>query len=355
MGPTLRPGDRIETLQAVPARFVQLSTSSSHEVSRLIEAVETQRAARRQHWTALPNGTQVQVFGGILFKEGDDVKECPHSQDRATCARCRISDVVGAIRGDRELAGELATICRPYIRATDRFDIKLASSGCKCAVSSHSVQPVVKKSSQLARLEQFQCAQRQARECRMYLPVGQLVELDGRSLSGNFFNGQAAIICDPFDQDQRCYTVRLKRSDQELRTQQDHGQALMAEQFGVNDLFNFNLEQMRELWLNFGLSTHGLRTPDAFIEQAMTFLPEVRPEPIIIPAACVSPIIGDAEEVLALVERHTQGLQNDLGTSSLQPSQPGGGYYNVCKKCGDPILGTVIRRGSEVYHYGCTS
>merc|ERR1712139_279766 len=88
---------------------------------------------------------------------------------------------------------------------------------------------------------------------------------------------------------------------------------LMAEQYGVDDLLSMDVEMMRDLWSNFGLSCHGLDTPDAFIEQGLTFLPEVRPEALKFRVGCVHPIITDAEEVLHLEERQAQASQEGVG------------------------------------------
>eukprot|EP00930_Biecheleria_cincta_P077041 TRINITY_DN64280_c0_g1_i1.p1 TRINITY_DN64280_c0_g1~~TRINITY_DN64280_c0_g1_i1.p1 ORF type:complete len:801 (-),score=128.95 TRINITY_DN64280_c0_g1_i1:103-2451(-) len=309
--PSLMPGERIHTLKGVPARFLQLAATSHGEVSRVVEAVETQRSARRRRWTALPEGTKVQVFGEILFQEGDDDKLCVHSQDRATCTRCRLGDVVTAIRGDRMLRGELATVAGPYVVATERFTVKRSASetGCLCEVAAAGVQPLTTKPQELAVLEQFQQAQERARSLRLDLPIGQLVELSGATVSGEAKRGQLATTTALFDSTQRQYTVRpWSPKDRGKHSVRESGRARMAERYGVSDLLAMSLDQMRQLWCEFDLPHRSLTSPDAFVEEAMSFLPEVAPAPLIVSADCLHPIISDAEDVITLEMRHNRAF-----------------------------------------------
>jgi hypothetical protein len=304
----LKPGERVEDLRGMPARFLQLATGSVAEVAFAVEAVEVQRSARRTHWTALPIGTKVQVFAQVLLYQGDEVKNCPHSQDRATCTRCKIRDTLEAMKGNRELRGDVATVTGPYIGATSSYQVTLDSDSSVFVVPSRRTKPIVTKPLQLGRLEQFHAAQQEARKLRLNLPVGQLVELDGRSEAGEGFSGQLATIEEPFDHDARTYIVRLRRGDGKSKSQIKQSQEMMAEQLGIVDLLTMNIVQLRELWSNHGLSCRGLHTPDAFIDQALEFLPEVKPAKLSFRVGCVHPIIADAEDVLSLQERQARVL-----------------------------------------------
>lgn len=327
---TLKPGEWIESLQGVPARFVQLAAVDMHEVARLVEAVETQRAARRQRWTALPRGTKVQVSGRILPEGPDETKTCPHvlpghpSKDRTTCSRCMITDSFEALGATRELRGEIATVVGPYIEAFDSFEVALTSDGSTCKVSSWIVQPLVTKPPELASLQQFQSAQQKARSIVLNLPVGQIVELCGISDSGVKYHGQLATISGPFDRMQRSYTVQLVQKHEDAQTQEQRGKASMAAQYGVNDLLGLSLQEMHQLWSSFELSRRGLHTPDAFIEDAISFLPEVRPSILTFRACCLRPVIQDAAEVIVLEERHLQELESSRHPQDAQESEEQG-------------------------------
>merc|ERR1712039_53674 len=121
------------------------------------------------------------------------------------------------------------------------------------------------------------------------------VELSGAAENGVDHTGRLGNISSPFEPSSHCYTVKIKSEGKV-----EDGRTLMAEEYGVDDLFSMSQKQMEGLWQQFGLSCKGLRGPDAFIEQAMTFLPPVRPDPVIFSARVVHPVIFDAQDVLLL-------------------------------------------------------
>lgn len=375
--PVLTPGDRIEVLQRVPARFVQVCPSSV-DFGQVLETIEAQREAAGTAWTAFPKGQDVLITGWMTLLEDANTSQtshCPHFSTPDACATCRLT-------GSRSREHQLVSTAEPrqagfdvedqpaciegrFLSACNTVDVRLnAPGGALYSVQTSCVKPSIQTAHELISLIRFQEAHTEARRLYLDLPIGQLVEILDEGLAISHEN-RTALTTSPYDPHSKCYTVRFWSESRHISEEQQ-AQAAMAEQYSVNDLLGMTAGQLVDLWDNFGIPRRGLETPDAFLEKAMTFLPAVRPEPIVVLATFVRPIIDNPEDLLRLQERHAiaQAWEDTLPTVSpaqaLQQShvlEPAGQIdenLTKCSRCGDVIRGHVVRHAGETFHFGCS-
>jgi len=292
-------------LLGVPARFVQLCVDS--DVASAIEAVEVQGRARQAEWAALPEGQHVQVTGRVTWLPRP-FQACPNFVGvECTVSNCGSSSFSRDSTAESELEDELALVEGPYVLASDRVTVSVARSGKVCTTESANVKPLVSSEAAFASLQDFQRSTQLARRLHLNLPVGQRVEFSG-SVDGKIYQGAVAKVTEPYDPERECYTVRLWRAAACGRSPDGAAKARMAEQYGISDLLEMTMGELLDLWDHFGIPREGLTTADAFLEQAMSFLPAARPEPLTVPAQFLQPLIADTAELYILQERHVLAL-----------------------------------------------
>jgi len=374
---TLTPGARLEVLQDVPARFVQIRPEAG-DLGQILEAMESQREAATRNWTALPRGHPVLITGLARCPEPLQVKSlglCTHFQTPESCSSCRLSGYpqsrsAGSSKGRGkgsestqlgllealDFQEEPASVAGPLL-ANGMLDVRLPAGHAIYSVAISKVMPIVQSTRELSALTEFQLAQAEADNLRLDLPLGQRVEvLDEAVAHGT----QLAVTCGPFNPGQKCYAVFLEPTTQ--MTEEERAQLAMARQCGIDDLLGMTAGQLVDLWDNFGLPRRGLESPDAFLEKAMQFLEAVRPEPLHVPALQLRPLIQGAEELFLLRQRHNaartmHGISVQFGPTEgvVQDgaAQSSATAMLLCGKCGGVIRGCPIEREGQQFHFGC--
>lgn len=374
--PVLAPGDRLEVLQRLPAHFVQVC-STSIDFGQVLEAIEARREAASTAWTALPKGQDVLITGRLISLEDENVNrtaQCPHFATPESCATCRLTgnqpqqlaSTPEPQRVELDAEEEPACIAGWFLSASDSVSVRLqARGGALYAAQASCVKPIVQSAHELSTLLQFQEAQAEANRLHLDLPVGQPIEIlaEGLVVSNR---GQTAVTTAPYDPQNKCCTVRFESDASQTMTEQQQAQAAMAQHYGVNDLLGMTAGQLVDLWDNFSLSRRGLASADDFLDRAMTFLPAVCPEPIVVSAGFVRPLLDNPEDLLRLRERHAiaQACENSLPTvgpaQGMQQdgmSEPTGlidENLTKCSKCGEVIRGHVVQHAGEMFHFGCS-
>eukprot|EP00931_Biecheleriopsis_adriatica_P021319 TRINITY_DN13973_c0_g2_i1.p1 TRINITY_DN13973_c0_g2~~TRINITY_DN13973_c0_g2_i1.p1 ORF type:complete len:982 (+),score=180.48 TRINITY_DN13973_c0_g2_i1:289-2946(+) len=373
----LTPGARVELLAAVPACFVQVC-SASEDLGQILEAIDSQRAAAQKVWTALPKGQEILVTGlanrlerpGYCGTGTSSASRCIHFSSPETCATCALTR--GTALGSRgggysatvteaeTFTDEQALVAGWFMASSGTVSVRVPGRGNAIySVQSSCVQPVVKSDKELAVLQQFQEAQTQVNGLRLHLPEGQRVEVlrEGSSQSAGSGKGYVAVTTAPYDPQLQCYQVRF---EDQGKSEQQSAKAAMAEQYGIADLVGMTAGELVDLWDTFKISRNGLESPDHFLERAMEFLPAQRPEPLIVAARYIRPLIEDASEFL-LLQASAKYDESQLGQSSRGPSirvpdtslESSEEEPPKCSKCGDSILGCVIDRFGAKFHFGC--
>lgn len=371
--PVLAPGDRLEVLQRLPARFVQVC-STSVDFGQVLEAIEVQREAASTAWTALPKGQDVLITGRLTALEdqnANQIAHCPHFSTPESCATCRLlasglASTAETRQAEVDVEEEPACIADWFLVASNSVSVRLqARAGAVYAAQASSVKPIVHSTHEISTLKTFQEAQAEANWLHLDLPVGQPVEIlapglvEGLVLSKR----QTAVTTAPYDPQNKCYTVRYVS---QTMSEEQQAQAAMAQQYCISDLLGMTTGQLVDLWDNFSLSRTGLTSADGFLDRAMAFLPAERPPPIVVPSRFVRPLIGYPGDLLRLRERHTiaQALQASLPTVGQAPgmqqdgmSEPTGQInenLTKCSKCSDVIRGHVVHHAGGMFHFGCS-
>jgi len=284
----LRPGTTVSHLKNVPMKFVQLAADTPEPVHAVAEVSSAQRAARNRHrllpqplWAALPRLQQVQISGQASATNGLLVRN--------------VEDEFGSIVG-------------PHLKG-DTFTVRLESEAGKTwRVSTFDLCPVVTSQEHLQELVQYSNAQQEAWQCIQDLPVGQAVEILDRD-----YLGHTGIIAHPYNPELQCYHVQLENFDEVAG-----GEAAMAEEYGVADLPGKSIDELGAIWDRFGLRKPSPATADAYVLQAMEFLPDTAegPHTLIFPSSSLRPLISSPEEVFMLRERHEASLMISVREST---------------------------------------
>jgi len=269
----LRPGTAVSQLRSVPMKFVQLTADAPELVRAVAKVSSAQTAARNRHgllpqplWAALPRLQKVQISGHASATNGDLI---------------------------RNVEDEPGTIVEPHLKG-DTFTVRLESeAGLTWRVSTLDVCPVVTSQEDLQDLVQYSNAQQEAWQYVQDLPVGQSVEiLDPEYL------GHTGIIAHPYNPEIQAYHIRLENFNEEP------GEVAMAKEYGVADLPEKSVHELGVIWDRFGLRRPSPATADAYVLQAMNFLPVTAEGPLMFPSSSLRPLIRSPEEVFMLRERH---------------------------------------------------
>lgn len=267
--PALSPGARVTTLQDLPACFVQVAEEVGELVLQTLDAAEAQRAARMFHWTALPEGQSVRLFGA--------------------------APSLGRLRG---FDGDAATVTGPYLLSTGCFTVRLTEeSDIVVEVPATCLQPLVTHTRELAVLQELQMAQDHANQLMLDLPVGQHVEL----LDGPW-QGRVAVITSSCCAFEESYGVRLVSPGPAPTTPRGRARALMAEEYSVADVIYMDFGRLADLWDLYCLPRDGFVSQDQFVEQALSFLPEAPPDLLHVAAGQLRPIIADLPQLCRFQE-----------------------------------------------------
>jgi hypothetical protein len=350
-------GRRLNKLEAVPAQFVQLLADTDEEVLQATQAAETQRLARENIWTCLPQGMRVQISGLAVPVNTEQSSGAAH---------------IGSSE-PRMFVDELGTVVGSYREFSKSFAVEVDGYPGSWSISE-GVYPAVHHPLELSDLEQLNQAQIAARELHLDLPQGQKVEV----IASEFDLAGVGHTVAPYDPLTHQYSIRLEVWGS---TKPLDGWDILAQHCGIADLFGKTAGELTDLWDNHGLSRVGLSTQNDFVEQAMQKLPEARDEPLVVLADKVFPIISDSLELPILQERHTLASgppsRNFAGSVAMPVSsavampasaiaatmsgsepaaaaaEPEAAESMRCTRCGEMINGAVMRNATGTYHFGC--